>query len=321
MSEATRSIATSDARPRWVYLAALLAGNFALALGPWSVRLADSGPVSAGFWRLALAIPLLALLARREGQALGGFPRATWAAIVAAGVLFALDLASWHVGIGQTRLGNATLFGNAGSVILMAWGLIVARRGPRAFEALGIASALAGAAILLGRSFDIAAATLVGDLLCILAGFFYAFYILLLQGARARLGNWSLLTWSSIAGAPVLLAIALYRGEPVWPGTAGGGWWPLLALALGSQVIGQGLLVFSLKHFPPLVVGVALLTQPAVAVTIGWFAFGEALVPLDFVGMALVASALVLARLGEQPAARGTRAAPVSTPRGSLGSD
>lgn len=308
-------------RPRWVYLAALLAGNFALALGPWSVRLADSGPVSAGFWRLALAIPLLALLARREGQALSGFGTKTWAAIVAAGVLFALDLASWHLGIGQTRLGNATLFGNSGSVILMAWGLIVARRGPRAFEVLGIASALAGAAILLGRSLDIAAATLIGDLLCILAGFFYAFYILLLQGARARLGNWSLLTWSSIAGAPVLLGIALWLGEPVWPGSAGGSWWPLLALALGSQVIGQGLLVFSLKHFAPLIVGVVLLTQPGVAVLVGWFAFGEALGLLDLAGMVLLAGALVLARLGDQPAARGTRAAAVSTPHERLGSE
>ena len=308
-------------RPRWVYLAALLAGNFALALGPWSVRLADTGPVSAGFWRLALAIPLLALLAQRNGQALGGFGAKTWAAIAAAGVLFALDLASWHVGIGQTRLGNATLFGNAGSVILMAWGLIVARRGPRALEALGIAAALAGAAILLGRSMDIAAATLIGDLLCILAGFFYAFYILLLQGARARLGNWSLLTWSSIVGAPVLLGIALYLGEPVWPGSGGGSWWPLFALALGSQVIGQGLLVFSLKHFAPLIVGVVLLTQPGIAVLVGWFAFGESLGLLDLAGMVLLASALVLARLGEQPAARGTRAAAVSTPRETLGSE
>lgn len=308
-------------RPRWVYLAALLAGNFALALGPWSVRLADTGPVSAGFWRLTLAIPLLALLALRNGQALGGFGARTWAAIAAAGVLFALDLASWHVGIGQTRLGNATLFGNAGSVILMAWGLIVARRGPRALEALGIAAALAGAAILLGRSMDIAAATLIGDLLCILAGFFYAFYILLLQGARARLGNWSLLTWSSIVGAPVLLGIALYLGEPVWPGAQGGSWWPLFALALGSQVIGQGLLVFSLKHFAPLIVGVVLLTQPGIAVLVGWFAFGESLGLLDLAGMVLLASALVLARLGEQPAVRGTRAAAVSTSRETLGSD
>ena len=296
-----------------LHFAALIGGNIALALGPWSVRLADSGPISAGFWRLTLAIPLLALLAWRNGQPLSGYGRGTWLTIVAAGVLFALDLASWNVGIGQTRLGNATLFGNSGSVILMGWAIVMTRRLPRPFEALGILSALAGAAILMGRSLEIDARSLVGDLFCILAGFLYGFYILLLQDARARLGSWSLLTWSSLAGAPVLLALALWQGEPVWPGSAGSGWWPLIALALLSQVIGQGLMVFALKHFTPLIVGLTLLTQPAVAVTVGWFVFGEALVPLDFLGIALVGAALVLARLGDATAARGSRAA-VSTP-------
>ena len=51
-----------------------------------------------------------------------------------------------------------------------------------------------------------------------------------------------------------------------------------------------------------------MLTQPAVAVTVGWFVFGEALVPLDFAGMALIGAALVLARLGDQSAFMGTRA-------------
>ena len=48
-------------------------------------------------------------------------------AVIGAGVFFALDLASWHIGIQQTRLGNASLFGNAGSIILMIWGLIALR--------------------------------------------------------------------------------------------------------------------------------------------------------------------------------------------------
>ena len=295
-----------------LHFAALIGGNVALALGPWSVRLADSGPISAAFWRLALAIPLLAIFAWRNGQALTGFGRTTWLAIAAAGVLFALDLASWNIGIGQTRLGNATLFGNSGSVILMGWAIVMTRRLPRPFEALGILSALAGAAILMGRSLQIDSHSLVGDLFCILAGFLYGFYILLLQNARTRLGSWSLLTWSSLAGAPVLLALALWQGEPVWPGSAGSGWWPLIALALLSQVIGQGLMVFALKHFTPLIVGLTLLTQPVVAVVVGWFVFGEALVPLDFAGMALVGAALVLARLGNTPAARGTRAVSTS---------
>lgn len=273
---------------------ALLAGNLALALGPWSVRLADSGPVAAGFWRLALAVPLLALLARTSRQPLGGMGGKTLLAVAGAGLFFAFDIASWHIGIERTRLANATLFGNSGSLIIMAWGLFALRRAPRGGEWAAFALAIAGSAILMGRSLEIDARTLAGDLFCLLAGFFYAFYILLLQNARARLGQWSLLTWSSLAGAPFLLVLALMLGEPVWPQN----WGPLVALALGSQVLGQGLLVWALRHFPPLVIGLALLTQPAVAVAAGWFAFDERLSMPDFAGMALVAAALVLARRG-----------------------
>jgi drug/metabolite transporter (DMT)-like permease len=61
-------------------------------------------------------------------------------------------------------------------------------------------------------------------------------------------------------------------------------------------VVGQGLLVYALGHFSSLIFGLALLTQPAIAAALGWFAFGETLVWLDFVGMALVALALALAR-------------------------
>ena len=57
---------------RWAQFAALMGGNVALALGPWSVRLADSGPVSSAFWRLALAVPVLILLARVSCQKLSG---------------------------------------------------------------------------------------------------------------------------------------------------------------------------------------------------------------------------------------------------------
>lgn len=291
-------LASSLRRPKWTarHLAALLAANIALALGPWSVRLADSGPVAAGFWRLFLSLPLLFLLARANHQKLAGFSRALWLVMAGAGVFFALDLASWHLGIAHTRLGNATLFGNSGSLIIMVWGLVALRRRPNRHEWTALACALAGAAILFGRSLELGRDTLRGDLLCLLAGLFYAFYIILLQGARAELGNWSLLAWSSLLGAPVLLAIALVLGEPVWPRA----WWPLVVLALGSQVFGQGLLVYALRHFPPLVIGLVLLTQPAIAILAGWFAFGETLMPWDAAGMVLVAAALVVARAGSR---------------------
>lgn len=289
------STAARPFRPTAKHFFALLTGNVALALGPWFVRIADSGPVSAGFWRLTLALPLLVLFAVRGKEPLRGFPARDWWFIVGAGVIFALDLASWHIGIERTKLGNATLFGNSGSVILMIWGLVAMHRRPHLREFAAVAMALGGAGLLLGRSMEIDARTLAGDLFCILAGLFYVVYILLVQNVRERVKPWSLLFWSSLAGCPVLLGTALALGEPVLPQT----WWPLLGLMLASQIVGQGLLVYSLGHFPPLVIGLVLLTQPAISVLVGWFAFGEVLAAPDAIGMALVGTALVLARLGE----------------------
>lgn len=293
MASATHPDAEKNLHPRLRHFAALLGGNAALALGPWLVRLSDTGPVSAGFWRMLLPLPLFALLAWRE-KPIAPASRKTVLILLLAGAFFAADLASWHIGIEQTRLGNATLFGNSGSILLMLWGFIVLRRAPHLREGVALAAALGGAAILLGRSLEISTATLVGDLFCLLAGVFYVFYLVPAQNARASMGQFSVLALVCASAAPMLLAIALAMGEPVLPGAKG--WLPVVALALSSQVIGQGLLVYALKHFTPLVVGMALLTQPALAALVGWLAFHETLGLPDVAGMALVSVALVLAK-------------------------
>ncbi|MEM1053107.1 MAG: DMT family transporter [Pseudomonadota bacterium] len=276
---------------------ALLLGNVALALGPSLVRLADTGEVSSAFWRLFLALPFLVLFARMAGQPLRGLPKKTLIVVAIGSIAFASDLASWHIGIEMTRLGNATLFGNGGSIILLFWGFIVARMLPRGFEWLAIVCALGGAGILLGRSLEISAETFVGDLFCILAGLLYAVYLLTLQKERSAYGSWSLLVWVSIFACPYLLGIALMLGEPVWPTD----WTPIIVLFVTSQLIGQGLMVYSLGHFPPLIIGMTLLTQPAIAAVIGYFAFEEVLSALDVVGMLLLGSALVVARVAQAP--------------------
>lgn len=283
----------SATRVRLLPLAALLVGNAALAMGPWFVRIADTGPVATGFWRVALALPLLALLARANGQPIGGLPRKTLLVVLLGGLFFGFDVASWHTGIGMTRLANATLFGNAGSLVLMAWGFIAWRRMPHGREWPAMIAALAGAAILMGRSFEISPRTLLGDWFCLLGGMLYAGYLIILKDARKTVGGWSLLTWSGIASAVVLMAIALIAGEKIVPDD----WRPVIGLAISSQIIGQGLLVYALRHFTPLIIGIALLCQPAVAALAGWLSFGEVLSPMDFVGIALVGSALVLARI------------------------
>ena len=272
---------------------ALLLGNAVLAAGPLLVKLADVGPVAAGFWRLALAIPLLLFLARRSIGAIARLGVGAWAKVAAAGLFFAADLASWHLGILHTKVANAAIFGNVSALLLPLWTWFVLRERLRPVQALAIALAMAGAAVLMGGSYEASPRNFTGDLLCALAGVLYTGYILLIQDARRSLTSWSVLALSSIAGVLPLLAFAGLMGERILPGV----WWPVIALALSSQVIGQGLIVYAMGWFSPLVLGLSLLLQPAVAALLGWIVLGEQLTLLDMVGGLAVGIALVLVRL------------------------
>lgn len=272
---------------------ALLLGNAVLAAGPLLVKLADVGPVAAGFWRLALAIPLLLFLARRSIGAIALLGVGAWAKVATAGLFFAADLASWHLGILHTKVANAAIFGNVSALLLPLWTWFVLRERLRPVQALAIALAMAGAAVLMGGSYEASPRNFTGDLLCALAGVLYTGYILLIQDARRSLTSWSVLALSSIAGVLPLLAFAGLMGERILPGV----WWPVIALALSSQVIGQGLMVYAMGWFSPLVLGLSLLLQPAVAALLGWIVLGEQLTLLDMVGGLAVGVALVLVRL------------------------
>ena len=108
----------------------------------------------------------------------------------------------------MTRLGNATLFGNAASLVLMLWGLLIARCLPERYSWLTIALALAGGGLLMGRSLMISTETLLDDVLLLTAGLIYAVYLLLLKSARTGLGTWSMLALVSIFACPVLYVLA-----------------------------------------------------------------------------------------------------------------
>lgn len=276
-------------------LLALIVANALLALGPMLVRLADTGPVASAFWRMAIALPLIAGLAVVTGKGRAGFTPVLILIIALSGVLFAADLASWHLGIVRTKAANATLFGNSASLIFPIYGFIAARLWPTRRQGMALLIATAGAALLMGRSAEISPEHLVGDLLCLLAGVFYAAYFIAIARARETLAPLPLLAASTLASAVPLLALAWVMGERIMPGD----WTPLILLALCSQVIGQGLLTFALGRMSPLVIGLALMTQPVVAALTGWIAFNETLGAPDLIGAALVGLALVLVRQPE----------------------
>ncbi|MDB5681325.1 MAG: EamA family transporter [Sphingomonas bacterium] len=272
--------------------AALILANVALAFGPLFVRLADVGPVAAGFWRIALAAPLLVAAAYAGGWRPRGLGRAAWWALALSGLFFAGDLASWHLGITRTNLANATLFGNSATLLFPVYGFVAARAWPSRQQGAALLLALAGGALLMGRSLQVAPGHVVGDLLSMLAGVLYTFYFVAMTRARDKLSPIPALAMSTLASVLPLLLFSMFLGETIVPHD----WTPLIALALASQVLGQGLMIFALGQLSPLVVGIALLTQPIIAAAIGWIGYRERLDAVDVAGAVLIAVALVLVR-------------------------
>ncbi len=271
---------------------ALLAGNIFLALGPIFVRMTDTGPVAAAFWRMVLAVPLLIMITRMTSSPMKmGTPRIVWL-FALSGLYFAADLAAWHIGLLQTKMANANLLGNVTSFLLPLWLFVSTRTWPSRAQAAALSLAALGAGLLMGQSFELSARNFAGDVLCLLAGIFYTAYLVLMGRVRGSLGAWPVLAWSSIMTVLPLWGMAVLMGETIIPSD----WTPLLLLALCSQVIGQGLMIYALGRVPPVLFGITLLIQPIISAALGWYLYREAMTMMDWTGAALIGLALITLR-------------------------
>jgi drug/metabolite transporter (DMT)-like permease len=219
-------------------------------------------------------------------------PRARWPALLVAGLAFAADLAAWHTGILNTRLANATLFANCASFFFPLYGFVAARRWPGRWQLAALLLAGLGVALLFGRSFELSPQNALGDALCLLASLLYTVYLVAMERARGGVAPLPAMALFTLIALVPLLPVALALEPAFWPRD----WTPLILLALGSQVIGQGLLLFALGHLSPIVVGLALLSQPVLAATVGWAVYGERLTAIDALGAGAIVVALVLVR-------------------------
>ncbi len=274
-----------------------LGGSAILSAGPLLVRLADVGAVQSAFWRLALALPplfLIALAMRPPGRSAA--QPGDWRWLGAAGFFFAADLALWHLGIARTTLANSSLLANSTSFIYPIWGFAVARTLPSRRAGAALILAVAGIALLMGMSAQLSPRHLAGDLLCLAAAVLYTGYLIVMDRVRSRIPAFSALAMSTLFSALMLLPFAVMASGAFWPHD----WTPLIWLAIGSQVVGQGLIIVALPHLSPLASGLGLLIQPILSASWGMLWFNERLGAAEAVGVTAILAALVMVRLPER---------------------
>jgi len=279
---------SNTGRGRAFAIAMLLTGATAIATSALFVKVSEAGPISTAFWRVFLAVPFLWAWALFEGprQHIKNFHRDR-RLMLAAGVFFAGDLAVWHWSIILTSVANATLLANLAPIFVTLAAWLLFRKTPSALFLFGMATGLFGVVLLLGGDLAAGGMALLGDALGVTTAMFYAAYQLTVTRLRSAATTSSIMAWSGIAMAVILLPIALISGERFFPVSIYG-WIKLFGLALISQVAGQSMIAYAMAHLPATFSSVGLLLQPVMAALFAWVLLGEAVGALQMLGGVLV---------------------------------
>lgn len=285
-----------EAAPRWQALAVLVFGACVIGLSPILVRLTETGPAAAGFWRLAFALPLLAIMTRRAS---GPLRKPSRLALIA-GLMFSLDLGFWHYGIKYTSVTNATVLSNLTPVVVTAFAWIFLKQRPRALFLLAVAVALGGSWLMaMEKGGGPGLAPPLGNALSATTAFWYALYMIAIGEGRKREGASRLMFWSSVVGVPLLFIAASLLHEQIIPlGLAG--WLACIGLGL-MHIAGQGSIAWAMGRLPTSTASVVVLVQPVVAAWLGYVLFGEAIGHRQALGAAIALGGVVLAQGASRP--------------------
>ncbi len=170
----------------------------------------------------------------------------------------------------------------------------------RALDVLWVVLAAAG--ILLLSDFGSTDLDPTGVALALLAGAFWAAYILLsVRVGRAFPGGGGLALAMVVAGAVLLpVGVADGGGELLLPAVLATG----AAVAVLSSVIPYSLELEALRRMPQSVFGVLMSLEPALATLAGWVVLGQGMTARELVAVMLVVAASAGAALGAQVALR-----------------
>jgi drug/metabolite transporter (DMT)-like permease len=274
---------------------ALVLGAIAMGASVLFVRWADVGPYASAFWRVFLALPFLWIWMRWEKRPANA-PRASIdRAVILAGLLFTGDLFFWHLAILGTTVANATFLATTAPiwVALGAWLVLSEQVGRRAL--IGLALCIMGGFALMGESYGFMPQRLMGDLYGLATAVFFSAYILAVRTGRARHGAAALMFWSTAITSACLFVIAFVFEPRILPqSTAGAA--ALLALALVSQVGGQGLVAVALGTLPATFSALVIFLEAIAAASFGWLLLNEPLGLVQALGGVLILFGIWIAR-------------------------
>jgi drug/metabolite transporter (DMT)-like permease len=272
------------------------AGASCLSASAVLFTLAAVGPLTATFYRCALPLPVLAVLAMSERHREGPRPLASHGYAVLAGVFFAINLVCWIRSIADIGAGAATVLGNLQVVFIAGLAWLVMRERPGRVLVAVLPVVLIGVVLVSGviGSHGTARHPVAGALFGLGTSATYGCFLLILRqtAGQARHPAGQLFDATAAAAVCALIFGLMFGGLHLAIGWRSLGWLVVLTVTAGTT--GWLLIARSLPCLPATVSALILLLEPAGAIILGVLALGQWPSLLQLGGVLLVCGGVLL---------------------------
>jgi drug/metabolite transporter (DMT)-like permease len=294
-AEAGLSAGTTRAglRSRPVLQAAL--GAICLSASAILITLAHVSPTTAAFYRFALPLPVLAILAMAEQRRQGPRPLASRVYAVLAGMVLAVNVVLWIHSIADVGAGVATVLGDLQLLFVMAIAWVALRERPARQYFVALPVVLVGVVMVSGMVGSAAPGShpVAGAAYGLATSATLACFLLILRQTagegRHPVGQLFDATAGAAAGA-LLLGLG-FGGVHLGIRWQSLGWF--LVLTVSSGIVGWLLITSSLPRLPANLSALLLMLEPAAAMVLADVVLGQRPSLTQVAGAALVCGGIL----------------------------
>jgi drug/metabolite transporter (DMT)-like permease len=297
---------TSSLIPVSLLLVAVLTLSFAAIFIRWSEQyIGPSATVFNRFWISFVILGLvqgirsfISLFFRDSPTQQQTYTLEDVLLLLASAAVTSISQISWAWSVTQTSVANSNLLHNLAPIFTTLGGWLLLGHRFNSKFLIGMALAMGGAFTISIQDLHIAGDHLVGDVLALLSAVFYAGNFLVSEKLRVKFSTATILLWSCFFRSCITLPVALFTENQIFPSSLQG-WLAVISLAVFCQVIGSGILIYSVKRFSSGFTSMFLLLEPIITAILAWLVFDESLSPLNLLTFFVVLVGIYLAKSGQ----------------------
>ena len=259
------------------YFLLLSLGAMLIGFAPIFVKLSSLSSSAIAFYRMFLTIPFLFILnyAINRRYLFHVKNKSTIIYTALASLAFTTDLTLWHYSMNITSVSNATIIVNSAPIFVAVLSFILFKEKLSREFVTSFLITYIGIIGLIYFSNNYTNGKVFGDILCMVAAFFYAVYLLIIA-KLGRENSLNIIFYTTFFCCLFSTIPMIIGGGQVFPSSSSE-WINLLLLAVLCQFGGQYLITHAIGKISASEGSIGLLMQPITATILAAFLFNEIL--------------------------------------------